>query len=217
MGAAPQVGNGLNFPLSRDFCVTECDWPSWCARAGRHVVGSWRVMLLPPPEQPRRLLSLLAGAAARRASLAPLSACGSMEPPPGPERSSEPGRPPPAKKRRLQRAERRPGRPEEGERRYVPPPRKRNPGVSFGQAHFAETSYYFEGGLRKVRPYYFDFQTYCKGRWVGRSLLHVFGTEFRAQPLEYYVAAAEAGRLRLNEQPVRDLSVVLKASEQQAG
>ncbi|KAJ6667305.1 hypothetical protein lerEdw1_017283 [Lerista edwardsae] len=173
-------------------------------------------MLLPPlPEQQRRLLSLLAGAGALRASLAPLSACGSMEeqpPPPGPERSEPGSAPPPAKKRRLQRAERLAGRPEEGERRYVPPPRKRNPGVSFGQAHFAETSYYFEGGLRKVRPYYFDFQTYCKGRWVGRSLLHVFGTEFRAQPLEYYRAAGEAGRLRLNEQPVRDLSVVLKAT-----
>ncbi|RVE57263.1 hypothetical protein OJAV_G00214460 [Oryzias javanicus] len=33
--------------------------------------------------------------------------------------------------------------------RYVPPPQKRNPGVSFSQEHFSETSYYFEGGLRK--------------------------------------------------------------------
>ncbi|NXK27490.1 RUSD2 protein, partial [Arenaria interpres] len=86
-------------------------------------------------------------------------------------------------------------------------------GVSFGPAHFAETSYYFEGGLRKVRPYYFDFRTYCKGRWVGRSLLHVFSTEFRAQPLAYYRAAARAGRLRLNEEPVRDLDIVLKNND----
>lgn len=106
---------------------------------------------------------------------------------------------PAAKKRRLA-----------GGERYVPPPRKLNTGVSFGAEHFAETSYYFEGGLRKVRPYYFDFRTYCKGRWVGRSLLHVFGTEFRAQPLAYYRAAARAGRLRLNEEPVRDLDIVLK-------
>lgn len=97
-----------------------------------------------------------------------------------------------------------------GGERYVPPPRKLSTGVSFGPAHFAETSYYFEGGLRKVRPYYFDFRTYCKGRWVGRSLLHVFSTEFRAQPLAYYRAAARAGRLRLNEEPVRDLDIVLK-------
>lgn len=94
--------------------------------------------------------------------------------------------------------------------RIVPPPKKRRAGVSFGDEHFAETSYYFEGGLRKVRPYYFDFQTYCKGRWVGHSLLHVFSTEFRAQPLAYYEAAVRAGRLHLNEEPVQDLSIVLK-------
>ncbi|XP_074854950.1 pseudouridylate synthase RPUSD2 [Carettochelys insculpta] len=118
--------------------------------------------------------------------------------------------PPPVKRRRLLRGEeKRPGRGE----RYVPPPRKLNPGVSFGETHFAETCYYFEGGLRKVRPYHFDFQTYCKGRWVGKTLLHVFRTEFRAQPLDYYCAAARAGRLRLNEQPVRDLGVVLKNND----
>ncbi|KAM6274160.1 pseudouridylate synthase RPUSD2 [Porphyrio hochstetteri] len=109
---------------------------------------------------------------------------------------------PAAKKRRLGAGE-----------RYVPPPRKLSTGVSFGAEHFAETSYYFEGGLRKVRPYYFDFRTYCKGRWVGRSLWHVFSTEFRAQPLAYYRAAARAGRLRLNEEPVSDLDVVLKNND----
>lgn len=136
------------------------------------------------------------------------------EPGPGPDRArqEEPDpagkdeAAPAAKKRRLAAGE-----------RYVPPPRKLNAGVSFGAEHFAETSYYFEGGLRKVRPYYFDFRTYCKGRWVGRSLLHVFGTEFRAQPLSYYRAAARAGRLRLNEEPVRDLDIVLKVGEPRAG
>ncbi|XP_042543713.1 RNA pseudouridylate synthase domain-containing protein 2 [Dipodomys spectabilis] len=97
--------------------------------------------------------------------------------------------------------------------RVVPPPKKRRTGVSFGDEHFAETSYYFEGGLRKVRPYYFDFRTYCKGRWVGRSLQHVFSTEFRAQPLAYYEAAIRAGRLHLNEEPVRDLDIVLKDND----
>uniref|UniRef100_A0A8C3YM93 Pseudouridylate synthase RPUSD2 n=1 Tax=Catagonus wagneri TaxID=51154 RepID=A0A8C3YM93_9CETA len=97
--------------------------------------------------------------------------------------------------------------------RVVPPPKKRRAGVSFSDEHFAETSYYFEGGLRKVRPYYFDFQTYCKGRWVGHSLLHVFSTEFRAQPLTYYEAAVRAGRLHLNEEPVKDLSIVLKDND----
>uniref|UniRef100_A0A4W5KBW4 Pseudouridylate synthase RPUSD2 n=1 Tax=Hucho hucho TaxID=62062 RepID=A0A4W5KBW4_9TELE len=97
--------------------------------------------------------------------------------------------------------------------RYIPPPQKRNPGVSFSKEHFDETTYYFEGGLRKVRPYYFDFKTYCKGRWIGKSLLEVFSSEFRAEPLEYYVMASKLGRIRLNETPVDDLSVTLRNND----
>lgn len=97
--------------------------------------------------------------------------------------------------------------------RYVPPPQKRNPGISFSQEHFDETSYYFEGGLRKVQPYYFDFKTYCKGRWVGKSLLEVFKSEFRAESIEYYLEAAREGRIRLNDAPVEDLSVVLRNND----
>ncbi|XP_061650578.1 RNA pseudouridylate synthase domain-containing protein 2 [Phyllopteryx taeniolatus] len=97
--------------------------------------------------------------------------------------------------------------------RYVPPPQKRNPGVSFSREHFEETSYYFEDGLRKVHPYYFDFKTYCKGRWVGKSLLEVFESEFRAESIEYYQSAVKVGRIRLNETPVEDLSVVLKNND----
>ncbi|KAM9341286.1 pseudouridylate synthase RPUSD2 [Symphorus nematophorus] len=97
--------------------------------------------------------------------------------------------------------------------RYIPPPQKRNPGVSFSQEHFSETSYYFEGGLRKVYPYYFDFKTYCKGRWIGKSLQEVFKSEFRAESMEYYQRAAKEGRIRLNETPVDDLSVVLRNND----
>ncbi|XP_061897603.1 RNA pseudouridylate synthase domain-containing protein 2 [Entelurus aequoreus] len=97
--------------------------------------------------------------------------------------------------------------------RYVPPPQKRNPGVSFCQAHFDETSHYFEDGLRKVRPYFFDFKTYCKGRWIGKSLMEVFEREFRTESIEYYQKAAKEGRIRLNETPVEDLSVVLKNND----
>ncbi|XP_075964540.1 pseudouridylate synthase RPUSD2 [Anarhichas minor] len=97
--------------------------------------------------------------------------------------------------------------------RYIPPPQKRNPGVSFSKEHFDETSYYFEGGLRKVYPYYFDFKTYCKGRWIGKSLLEVFKSEFRAESIEYYQRATKEGRIRLNETPVDDLSVVLRNND----
>ncbi|XP_056282887.1 RNA pseudouridylate synthase domain-containing protein 2 isoform X1 [Pseudoliparis swirei] len=97
--------------------------------------------------------------------------------------------------------------------RYIPPPQKRNPGVSFCQEHFDETSYYFEGGLRKVHPYYFDFKTYCKGRWIGKSLLEVFKSEFRTESIEYYQRATKEGRIRLNETPVEDLSIVLRNND----
>nr|XP_046268561.1 RNA pseudouridylate synthase domain-containing protein 2 [Scatophagus argus] len=97
--------------------------------------------------------------------------------------------------------------------RYIPPPQRRNPGVSFSQEHFDETSYYFEGGLRKVCPYYYDFKTYCKGRWIGKTLLEVFKSEFRAESVEYYQRAAKEGRIRLNDSPVEDLSVVLRNND----
>ncbi|XP_062379276.1 RNA pseudouridylate synthase domain-containing protein 2 [Sardina pilchardus] len=97
--------------------------------------------------------------------------------------------------------------------RYVPPPQKRNPGVSFSQEHFDETSYYFDGGLRKVRPYYYDFKTYCKGRWIGKTLLEVFSSEFRSESLEYYEKAAKVGRIRLNDTPVDDLNITLKNND----
>ncbi|RXN17151.1 RNA pseudouridylate synthase domain-containing 2 [Labeo rohita] len=97
--------------------------------------------------------------------------------------------------------------------RYVPPPQKRNPGVSFSQEHFAETSYYFEGGLRKVYPYYFDFTTYCKGRWIGKTLLEVFKNEFRAESMDYYNKAVKEGRIKLNGTPVDDLNIILKNND----
>lgn len=37
--------------------------------------------------------------------------------------------------------------------------------------------YYFENGLRKVYPYFFEYQTHVKSRWVGRSLIDVFLNE----------------------------------------
>ncbi|KAM3918110.1 pseudouridylate synthase RPUSD2 [Leptodactylus fuscus] len=111
------------------------------------------------------------------------------------------------------RGRRKKARGDGGEGRYVPPPTKRRAGVSFGDEHFSETESYIENGLRKVRPYYFDFETYCKGRWVGKSLLDVFSKEFRSEPVEYYRRAARAGRLRLNEDTVQDLSVVLKDND----
>ncbi len=47
--------------------------------------------------------------------------------------------------------------------------------------------YYKEDGLRKVVPYHFTYNTYCKERWRGRELLDIFACEFRDRSKEYYV------------------------------
>ena len=44
-----------------------------------------------------------------------------------------------------------------------------------------------EQGLRRVKPYYFTFKTWVKGRWIGKTLVEVFTTEFRDRDPEYYV------------------------------
>lgn len=38
-------------------------------------------------------------------------------------------------------------------------------------------SYYFENGLRKVKPYYFTYKTHVKSRWIGRTVHEVFTKE----------------------------------------
>lgn len=47
--------------------------------------------------------------------------------------------------------------------------------------------YYLENGLRRVHPYHFTYNTYCKERWRGREILDIFASEFRDRPVEYYV------------------------------
>lgn len=47
--------------------------------------------------------------------------------------------------------------------------------------------YYLEGNLRRVLPYHFTYNTYCKERWRGREILDIFASEFRDRPLDYYV------------------------------
>ncbi|ODV77500.1 DRAP deaminase and pseudouridylate synthase [Suhomyces tanzawaensis NRRL Y-17324] len=47
--------------------------------------------------------------------------------------------------------------------------------------------YNFENGLRKVVPYHFSYQTHVKPRWVGRTLVEVYTSEFgeKAQIIEH--------------------------------
>lgn len=62
--------------------------------------------------------------------------------------------------------------------------------------------YYFEGGLRRLKPYHFTYQTWCKERWRNRQLIEIFESEFRDRPLEYYRNAMESGEVAVNNQTV---------------
>ncbi|KUJ11863.1 pseudouridine synthase [Mollisia scopiformis] len=70
--------------------------------------------------------------------------------------------------------------------------------------------YYLENGLRRVAPYHFTYNTYCKERWRGRELLDIFSSEFRDRPLEYYKDAIERGMVTVNGKPVPTTSHIVK-------
>lgn len=58
--------------------------------------------------------------------------------------------------------------------------------------------YVIDDDLRRVVPYYFTYNTYCKERWRGRSLIEIFQDEFRDRPPEYYRRAMESGSIYVN-------------------
>ncbi|KAK0614962.1 pseudouridine synthase [Bombardia bombarda] len=62
--------------------------------------------------------------------------------------------------------------------------------------------YYLEGGLRRVAPYHFTYNTWVKERWRGRTLFDVFESEFRDRPVDYYLAAMESGLVAVNGKTV---------------
>ncbi|XP_003748344.1 RNA pseudouridylate synthase domain-containing protein 2 [Galendromus occidentalis] len=81
-----------------------------------------------------------------------------------------------------------------------------------GSCENRESGYYFQNGLRKVYPYMFQYQVFAKGRWVGRTVLDVFSTEFRAHSKEYYEEAIKSGQIRVNGEPV-DLTYRFKDND----
>jgi tRNA pseudouridine synthase 9 len=69
--------------------------------------------------------------------------------------------------------------------------------------------YYIEGGLRRVKPYFYTYNTNAKGRWRDRPLLEIFSEEFRDRPSEYYKQAIESGNICINGQRVPDVNAVV--------
>ncbi|KAK8154355.1 pseudouridine synthase [Phyllosticta citrichinensis] len=62
--------------------------------------------------------------------------------------------------------------------------------------------YILGNGLRRVKPYYFTYNTNCKERWRNRELLEICADEFRDRPFEYYKESIEKGRIVVNGKQV---------------
>ena len=56
------------------------------------------------------------------------------------------------------------------------------------KAPFLTKQLNYIAGLRKVYPYYFNFTTFAKPHWVGRTLLDVYTTEFGTESPDNYVS-----------------------------
>lgn len=63
------------------------------------------------------------------------------------------------------------------------------------------SDYYVENGNRKVYPYHYTYHSYCKGRWLGKTLGDLFAEEFRALTPEITAFRIEKGFLKVNGQP----------------
>ena len=69
-----------------------------------------------------------------------------------------------------------------------------------------------EGGapkwLRVVKPYAYNFSTYAKGRWEGRTIIDVYSTEFGSYPKSYYETAIRQGRILVSDRKVSTQYIV---------
>lgn len=63
-----------------------------------------------------------------------------------------------------------------------------------------ETTYYLQNGLRKVYPYYFNFKTFVKGRWIGKKVLDIYSQEFK-QAADDHMEAIASGSITVNGKP----------------
>ncbi|KAM3075361.1 DRAP deaminase [Clarireedia jacksonii] len=87
-------------------------------------------------------------------------------------------------------------------------PLEEPPAVAITPADPWPRPYYLENGLRRVAPYHFTYNTFCKERWRGREILDIFSSEFRDRPLEYYKDAMERGAIVVNGKPVSTSHII---------
>ena len=66
--------------------------------------------------------------------------------------------------------------------------------------------------IRVVKPYPYTFATYAKARWLGRTVLDVYHSEFGSYPKLYYENAIIQGRILVSDQMV-DLNYKIKGRD----
>lgn len=66
--------------------------------------------------------------------------------------------------------------------------------------------------LRVIKPYPYNFTTYAKGRWQGRTLIDVYSTEFGSYPKSYYETAIAQGRILVSDKKV-SASYIVKGGD----
>ncbi|KAI7871871.1 pseudouridine synthase [Spinellus fusiger] len=86
--------------------------------------------------------------------------------------------------------------------RPLPRSSRRKPDDFRSSEDLGKVEYIIKDGLRKIKPYFFQYQAYAKGRWLGRTLLNVFSEEFRDRSEEYYKYAIEKGLITVNGKSV---------------
>lgn len=91
---------------------------------------------------------------------------------------------------------------------------KRTGAVTDASLH--ETAYVLRAGYRMVHPYWFEFSTYAKRRWLGRPIIDVLKGEYgnagkgtdESQTESYYRAALESGSFRIGGKKVSVNAIV---------
>jgi tRNA pseudouridine32 synthase len=92
-----------------------------------------------------------------------------------------------------------------------PPPPVKPPAVALTPSgDIWPRPYYIENGLRRVAPYHYTYNTFCKQRWRNRTLLDIFSSEFRDRDRAYYKHAIESGHISINGKPKVDPQTVIK-------
>jgi hypothetical protein len=56
--------------------------------------------------------------------------------------------------------------------------------------------------IRRVKPMIQSFETFAKGRWIGREMIDVLTKEFGGYSPEYWNMAFQLGNIRINGHPV---------------